>query len=160
MITKINNDTVGKFEFKEYPTVKFKKTLPHAVTPTKADSGCAGFDLTATQISDYNVNYIEYDTGIALELPPNHVGLLFPRSSISKTSLSLANSVGVVDSSYRGSIKFRFKDHNNYNGIQQYSIGDRIGQLVIIQYPEIILQESDELSVTSRGDGGFGSTGR
>jgi len=139
--------------------VKIKKLVPEAVIPTYAKEGDAGLDITAIDIlmeNNPHYGYIEYSTGLAIEIPEGYVGLLFPRSSISKTGMILANSVGVIDSEYRGEIKFRFKA---IPGTNLYDIGDRIGQLIIIPYPSIELEETDELSSTHRGDGGFGSSG-
>lgn len=156
--------------------VKIKKLHPDAVIPKYAKDGDAGLDLTAvgykegckTEIKLLNgweskivekrevdkILYKEYDTGIAVEIPEGHVGLVFPRSSISKTEATLANSVGVVDSNYRGSIKLRF-----YCDHCPYEIGDRVGQLIIMPYPQIEFEEVEELSDTERGSGGFGSSG-
>ena len=91
--------------------VKIKKLHPEAIIPSYATQGDAGMDITAvtTQI-DKSGLFIEYGTGITVEIPKGYVGLLFPRSSLSKTSLILANHVGVIDSGYRGEIKFRFKE--------------------------------------------------
>lgn len=154
--------------------VTFKKLHPDAVTPTYAKQGDAGLDLTAIS-KRIGKNYIEYGTGIAIEIPVGHVGLLFPRSSITKMApgVSLKNSVGVIDSGYRGELMFRFElpsDHfvwDNENFMDGRNIildtpmvGDKIGQLIIMPYPTIELTEVDELSDTDRGDGGFGSTGR
>ena len=83
---------------------------------------------------------------------------MFPRSSISKTKQILSNHVGVIDSGYRGEILFRFKKLAWDNG-EVYQEGDKVGQLVIIPIPAIELVEVDELSLTERGEGGFGSTG-
>ena len=80
--------------------VKIKKLSPVAVVPSYAQMGDAGLDLTAVTVSD-NANYIEYGTGLAVQIPEGYVGLVFARSSISKTSLILANGVGVIDSGYR-----------------------------------------------------------
>lgn len=137
--------------------IKFKKLNKGAFTPTKADSGSNGFDLTAISKKETE-NYIEYDTGIAFEVPVGYVGLLFPRSSVSNTQLVLANSVGVLDSSYRGSARFRFKKIYGTGNI--YEVGDRIGQIVFIPSPNFELQEVEELSETERGDGGFGASGK
>lgn len=91
--------------------VKIKKLHPDAVIPKYATIGDAGLDLTAVSMNiDKSGMFIEYGTGLAIEIPQGYVGLLFPRSSVSKTSLILANHVGVIDSGYRGEIKFRFKD--------------------------------------------------
>jgi dUTP pyrophosphatase len=154
--------------------VKFKKLHPDAVLPSYAHPGDNGLDLTA--ISNGKVTnsgpgepayyFVEFETGVAVELPPGHVGLIFPRSSISKTALSLANSVGVIDSAYRGEIKFRFKiDANLINKFPDipevaiYKKGDRIGQLIIMPVPIIEPEWTEELKETERGDQGFGSTG-
>jgi len=155
--------------------VKFKKLHEDAVLPKKANPGDAGMDIVC--VSDgVAINsgedknqwyYIEYQTGLAVEIPENHVGLLFPRSSISKSALLLSNSVGIIDSSFRGPVCLRFKiDANIANqavGEWQpaiYKKGDRIGQLMILPYPTIEPEFADELSETERGSGGFGSSGK
>jgi len=138
--------------------VNVKKLSDKAVIPQYAKPGDAGMDMTATSLIKSEV-YYEYGTDIAVEIPEGYVGLLFPRSSISKTKQILANHVGVIDSGYRGEIKFRFKKLAWDNG-EVYNIGDRIGQLIIIPYPQVALFEVDELSSSDRGDGGYGSTGK
>ena len=143
--------------------VRFKKLSPKAVTPSYATLGDAGMDVTAIgHRIDAKHNFIEYHTGLALEIPEGYVGLLFPRSSVSKMDVSLANCVGVVDSGYRGEITFRYKFAKDsfFAGVKRYNDGDRIGQLVIIPYPSIELEEADELNETVRGEGGYGSTGK
>jgi dUTP pyrophosphatase len=138
--------------------VKFKKLTKHASTPTYSKEGDAGLDLVAVDTyHDRDYSFVEYGTGLAVEIPEGYVGLLFPRSSISKTDFSLANSVGIIDSNYRGEVKMRFRT-SPYNGME-YDIGDRIGQLVIMPYPKIDLVEVTELSDSNRGAGGFGSSG-
>lgn len=137
--------------------VKIKKVHPEAVIPTYAKDGDAAMDLHAAEvIKDKYGNYV-YLTGIALEIPTGFVGLLLPRSSVSKTSMALANSVGVIDSGYRGEIMLKYRQTGDKNPI--YRAGDRVGQLMIIPYPKVELIEVDELSITDRGSGGFGSTG-
>ena len=137
--------------------VKFKKLNPKAIMPSYAKQGDAGLDMTAIQVLKHEM-YYEYRTGIAIEVPEGHVGLMFPRSSISKTKQILSNHVGVIDSGYRGEILFRFKKLAWDNG-EVYQEGDKVGQLVIIPIPAIELVEVDELSDSERGEGGFGSTG-
>lgn len=143
--------------------LKLKKLNDKAVIPSYADPGSAGMDLTAISekaIFEGSVSYIEYGTGIAVEIPEGFVGLIFPRSSISSsTSLVLSNSVGVIDSSYRGEIKFRFKSLMHAGG-KKYNVGDRIGQLVVIPYPQVDIEVVEELTDTSRGTGSYGSTGK
>ena len=149
--------------------IKIKKLHPDAVIPSYAKAGDAGMDMIAidSTISADGL-YVEYGTGIAVEVPEGYVGLLFPRSSVSKTTMVLANHVGVVDSGYRVEIKFRFKDLNmqqDFDGSWYcdetvYEVGNKIGQLVILPYPQIELVEATELSDSDRGDGGFGSSGK
>jgi dUTP pyrophosphatase len=145
--------------------VKIKKLVPNAVIPTYSKNGDAGLDIVATSILDDNNFYIEYGTGLAIEIPFGYVGLIFPRSSITNKTLILKNSVGVIDSGYRGEIKFRFqktyhKKNQEIIGDIFYNIGDKLGQIIILPYPNIELVETDELSSTDRGTGGYGSTGK
>ena len=143
--------------------VNIKKLHPDAVIPRYAKTGDAGLDMVAVSDAkpkfeaDSSILYQEYETGLALEIPEGYVGYIFPRSSISNKELILANCVGVIDSGYRGEIRFRFK----VTGANQPSIykkGDKIGQLIIMPIPGIELIEVDELSDSERGEGGFGST--
>ena len=155
------------------------KEIPTA-TLQYAKNGDAGIDLTATSKNYDEHGNIVYGTNRAFEIPHAYVGLLFPRSSNSKTNLVLSNSVGVIDSGYRGEVMFKFKttirtvtnlfdvardrnyeNLNVFNGFgNSYEIGDRIGQLIILPYPTIEFEESDELSETERGSGSYGSTGK
>lgn len=141
--------------------VKIKKLHENAVIPTYSKNGDAGMDLTAVDVV-YNDDYIAYKTGLSFEIPKGYVGLIFPRSSNSKKDLLLTNSVGVIDSGYRGEIELRFKPilNRKIENISTYKIGDRVGQIMILPYPQISFKEVDELSDTERGDGGFGSTGK
>jgi len=138
--------------------VKIKKLLPNIEIPKYAKDGDAGLDLIATHVSITDL-YIEYSTGLCIEIPEGYVGLLFPRSSISKYHLCLANSVGVVDSGYRGEIMARFKRTTNTAYETIYNVGDKVVQLIILPYPKIQLELVDDLTRTDRGAGGFGSTG-
>jgi dUTP pyrophosphatase len=140
--------------------LKVKKLHPDAVIPKYAKPGDAGLDLTAV-FKEWSADgtQVIYNIGLSFEIPDNHVGLIFPRSSIYKTDLFLSNSVGVIDSKFRGEVKaiFNYKGNDASN---VYNVGDRIAQLVIIPYPQIELVESDELSETERGTGGFGHSGK
>jgi len=144
--------------------IKIKKLHPDAVIPSYAKLGDAGLDLTAISM-EYNrlhsgSKFITYGTGLAIEIPEGYVGLIFPRSSISKTYLDLSNSVGVIDSGYRGEILFKFRiDAGARPNKECYKVGDRIGQLIIIPYPKIEFEEVTELSQTDRNTNGFGSSG-
>jgi dUTP pyrophosphatase len=148
------------------PLVKIKKVNPNAQLPKYAKPGDACFDLFAVSHPKYvyvessgSLDYLEYDTGIALEIPKGWKGLCYPRSSISKTCLTLANCVGVIDSGYRDTIKARFRPVGQFDPNRVYGYGDRIIQMEIVPVPEVTFQVVDELSDSERGKGGFGSTG-
>ena len=140
--------------------VKIKKLHKDAVIPAYGKPGDAGMDLTAISIEKDGYGNVVYGTGLAIEIPEGHVGLLFPRSSNSKTDLYLTNHVGVIDSGYRGEIMFKFRATPSLVNAKVYQVGDRVGQLIIIPYPQITLEESTELSDSERGEKGFGSTGK
>lgn len=146
--------------------VKIKKLHPDAIIPKYAHSTDAGLDLTAVSM-EYSNGVYTYGTGLSIEIPEGYVGLIFPRSSCYKQELWQTNSVGVIDSGYRGEIKFKFKnvitrmssEEWNMRESSIWQVGDRIGQLIIIPYPSITLEEVEDLSTSDRQDGGFGSTG-
>jgi dUTP pyrophosphatase len=141
--------------------VRIKKLNENAVIPSYAKSGDAGMDLVATSIISENDTQITYGIGLALEIPNGFVGLIFPRSSVRKTRLMLSNCVGVVDSGYRGELQATFnKVNQNSIAENDYKVGDRIAQIMIIPHPPIEFDEVAELSDTERGEGGFGSTGK
>ena len=135
--------------------VKFKKLHENAVLPKYSKPGDAGMDLTVVGYEQINNQLIKYKFGLAVEIPEGHVGLLFPRSSIYKKSALLSNSVGVIDSQYRGEIMAVFNQLSH----DKYKIGERAVQLIIMPYPNIEPKWSEELSETERGIGGYGSTG-
>lgn len=144
--------------------VKIKKLNESAVIPKYSKAGDAGMDLVATSREIDKYGNIVYGTGLAFEIPKGYVGLLFPRSSISKYDMNLTNSTGVLDSGYRGEVFFKFKRPSRFINLFEdcsiYNIGDRIGQIIILPYPQIEFEEVEELSETDRGIGGFGSTGK
>ena len=135
--------------------VRIKRLHPDAVIPNYAKAGDAGMDLTAVS-AKRAWDIVTYGTGLAIEIPEGYVGLLFPRSSVYKTSMALSNCVGVIDSGYRGEIMLKFRSITSDNC---YKVGDRIGQLIIMPYPQVELEEVEDLSSTDRGSGGYGSTG-
>lgn len=164
--------------------IKIKKLHANAVVPEYAHATDAGLDLVATT-KEFLEGVAIYGTGLALEIPQGYVGLIFPRSSILKNDMSLVNSVGVIDSGYRGEIKLNFSlnhkgqsklwtgDINDALGqvlptsqpvfiskvIEGYEVGDRIGQLIVVPYPKVTFQVTEYLSPSDRGENGFGSTG-
>jgi len=140
--------------------MKVQKLVEHAEIPERAHKWDAGLDLVATDMyHDREYGFVEYGTGIAVEIPKGYVGLLFPRSSVSKKDLQLANSVGVIDSNYRGEVKLRYRHTDDPESSDVYSVGDRVGQLVLVPCPQVRTLEVEKLSDTSRGTGGFGSSG-
>ena len=140
--------------------IKFKKIKETAKAPERAHDSDAGFDLFCNGFnyppSIDSMLFVEASTGIAIEIPDGYVGLVFPRSSISNTKHMLRNSVGVIDSGYRGEIKLRFSIDDSD---KKYRIGDKIGQIVFLKLPEVSLVESTDLSSSDRSTGSFGSTG-
>ena len=160
--------------------VKIKKLNEDAVTPTYSKDGDAGMDLVATSKSLDKEGNVVYGTGLAFEIPKGYVGFVFPRSSNAKQQLLLSNSVGVIDSGYRGEVMLKFKSSASsfslktliklifnpdsnitlINNVKiSYNVGERIGQIIILPYPQIEFEEAEELSETERGNGGYGSTG-
>ena len=148
--------------------VRIKKLHPNAVIPTYAKDGDAGMDLTAVTKSYDRDGNIVYGTGLAFEIPKGYVGLVFPRSSLSRLDIALSNCVGVIDSGYRGEVSVKFKPAMLFNREQRpiilnnriYEVGERVAQIIIIPYPQITFIEADELSETERGTGGYGSSGK
>lgn len=144
--------------------LKIKKLNENAVIPSYAKDGDACFDLTCVSVNIED-KYIEYGTGLAVEIPKGYVGLIFPRSSVTKKDLMLKNGTGIIDSGYRGEISFRFhRFTHELLGMtipmpDIYEIGERVGQMMILPYPTVEFEEVDELSDTERGKGGYGSTG-
>ena len=137
--------------------IKIKKLSENAVIPKYARHGDAGMDLTVTDIEIVDHFHVKYKFGIAIEIPLGYVGLVFPRSSIYKQGQILTNSVGVIDSGYRGEICAVMMGNNSY---LSYKVGDRAAQIMIIPYPQIEFEESNYLSESERGSGGYGSTGK
>lgn len=143
-------------------TLKIKKVNENAIIPKRATGGSAGLDLCACIDEPLTILggvTAVIPTGLAIELPNENYGaFVFARSGLSiKHGIGLLNSVGVVDSDYRGEIKVGV-----INQIQEeYTImpGERIAQLVIMPVSNMPVQEVEEINDTVRGSGGFGSTG-
>lgn len=166
--------------------VKIKKMHPDAVMPTYSTNDAAGMDLTAVSVEIDNYGNKVYHTGLAFEIPKGYAGFIFPRSSNAKKNLWLTNSVGIVDADFRGEVTLKYKasirlisslkcrlklffkrlNEGNNVGVtnvwdnDDYQVGERVGQLVIMPFPHIEFEEVSELSKTVRGKGGYGSTGR
>ena len=132
------------------------------ILPTKANTTDAGYDLTATRLTqeldDAGKVMLVYHTDIAVEIPENHVGLLFMRSSVANRSIMLTNAVGVIDSGYRGELMMKFKITTD-SLPRVYQPGERIGQLVIVPCCNIFEPVFvDNLTQSDRGENGYGSS--
>lgn len=148
--------------------VKIKKLRADAILPRYATDGSGCFDLFVP--TDEQRRLIDegeaatLPTGLAFEIPEDHVMLVFSRSGHGfKNNVRLSNSVGVVDSDYRGEVGVKLiKDYERRcDPYEKFEInpGDRIAQALIIPVPRVTFIEVDELGETERGEGGFGSTG-
>lgn len=168
--------------------VKIKKLHKDAVIPQYAHGTDAGLDLTAVSRKHDEYGNVVYGFGLSFEIPEGYVGLIFPRSSNHKHYLTLTNSVGVIDSGYRGEVTAKFS-HNLIDFVPRnfierimyfisgrlrglhadirasqdcsydYNVGDRVAQMIIIPYPKVMFEEVQELSESERGTNGYGSTG-
>lgn len=154
--------------------IKIKKLHPDAIIPKYATPGAACFDLHALAAKTtplFPGEKLTFRTGLAFEIPSDHVMLVFSRSGHGfKSDIRLANCVGVIDSDYRGEVAVKLVSDDQTFGrslfgafedksILQFSPGDRIAQAMIIPVQQVSFLEVDELSETERGTGGFGSTG-
>lgn len=141
--------------------VNVKKLNENAKLPAYGSEYAAGADLYACIDGDLQVaphETVVVPTGIAMELPLGYAGLIYARSGLAtKKGLAPANKVGVVDCDYRGEVKVALHNHSEIP--QTVSAGERIAQMVIAPYLAVKFCESDTLSETVRGEGGFGSTG-
>ena len=143
--------------------LKIVKKNKNAQTPYRATSGSAGLDLCACIEEPVCIapqQLVKVPTGIAISLPSkNYVALVFARSGLGiKHGISLANGVGVIDSDYRGEVCVGLCNLSS----EPYTIqpGERVAQMVIMPTCPLDIQEVDELDSTSRGESGFGSTGK
>ena len=148
-------------------TLKFKRLTSTAILPTRATAGAACFDLYADEqqwLDDMRTRRM-VGTGIAIELPPGHVGLICSRSGLAaKEGIFVVNAPGVIDEDYRGELKISlgrlpFTPQWPSETIFLIDSGMRIAQLMILPLPQLTVEEVTDLTTTERGDGGFGSTG-
>ena len=142
--------------------IKIKKLHANAKVPTYGTACAAGADLYA--VLDAPVTLAPHETkaiatGLALEIPVGLVGLVFARSGLScKQDLAPANKVGVIDADYRGEVMVMLHNHGTQTRTVQN--GDRVAQIAFVPYVQAQFVESDTLSDTVRGAGGFGHTGK
>ena len=141
-------------------TVRVKKLRENAVLPSYGSDYAAGADLYACNAVTVEPGATEFvQTGLALEVLAGYAGLVYARSGLAcKKGLAPANKVGVIDADYRGEIMVALYNHSSQ--AVEIEPGERVAQLVITPYLTAVFEETEELSDTVRGEGGFGSTGR
>lgn len=141
--------------------VKIKRIDDNAIFPIRGTKGSAGMDLTAisitTEVNESGEIILVYHTGLSIEIPEGYMGILLPRSSICKKPMSMCNAVGLIDSDFRGEITAKFRTTVPVVP-SVYQPGERICQLLILPVPDVQFEESETLSETDRGEGGYGST--
>ena len=139
----------------------FKRLDPDASLPEQAHPGDAGLDLRS--VMDVEVKpgeRVMVRTGLAVAIPDGHAGLVLPRSGLaSKHGLTLSNAPGLIDAGYRGEVVCAVVNLDREETVR-IAKGDRVAQLVIVQVPEVSPTWVEELPGSTRGEGGFGSTGR
>ena len=142
----------------ELPVIKLKD---NAVVPTRAHPGDAGLDLYSTEPAHLGPGERwSVGTGIALEIPEGHAGLVLPRSGLAREhGIALVNSPGLIDAGYRGEIRVLLLNTDPAETVR-IEAGARIAQLVVTPVAIAEPVEATALSESARGDGGFGSSGR
>ena len=142
--------------------IRVKKLRSEATIPTYGSAAAAGADLYACLEEEVTIpagKTVFIPTGLAMEIPSGCAGLIYARSSMgTKRGLAPANKVGVIDSDYRGEVMVAL--HNHSQDDQTVQPGERVAQLVITPVFTSGFEETDDLTDTVRGIGGFGSTGR
>ena len=142
--------------------IGIKKLTETAQIPMRGSDYAAGYDLYADIQEKLCVtphNSVKIPTGLALEIPEGYFGAVYARSGLAcKESLRPANCVGVIDADYRGPVMVVL--HNDSEQAREITPGERVAQLVIMPFLPVVFKEMDDLSQTTRGEGGFGSTGK
>ena len=142
-------------------TLLFRRLSPAAAAPVRAHHGDAGYDLHAAEAADIGAGErADVGTGLALAIPDGHAGLVLPRSGLAaRHGIALVNAPGLIDSGYRGEVRVLLLNTDPSDRFQ-VAPGDRIAQLVIVRHEAPEPEEAGELEASSRGEAGFGSTGR
>lgn len=139
-------------------SIRIQKLQDNAIAPKRQTHHSAGYDLYANQ----GCNLLPGEscligTGIAMEIPDGFVGLIMSRSG-SAVKHGIEKGAGVIDSDYRGEVKVLLRNFSNDTFF--INPGDRIAQMIIVQYLSLEIEEVERLTSTDRGEGGFGSTGK
>jgi dUTP pyrophosphatase len=140
--------------------LRFTRLTADAVAPLRAHDDDAGLDLCAAEAVDLAPGArASVGTGIAVAIPEGRAGLVLPRSGLAvRHGISLVNAPGLIDSGYRGELRVLLLNTDRRESFS-VGVGDRIAQLVIVRHESPELVEVEDLGQTSRGAGGFGSTG-
>jgi len=140
--------------------INFKRLNEHAKLPTQGSLHAACFDVYAASVKIERPNKMIVGLGFATEIPKGYKGIIVPRSSLSKQNWVLANSIGVIDADYRGEwmVVFRCLGEMISHPLP-FGVGDRCAQIYFEKIQDVEFIQTDELSDTERGEGGFGSTG-
>ena len=138
----------------------FKRLDPAAELPAQAHEGDAGLDLCSSiDVEVLPGERAMVPTGLSVAIPDGHAGLVLPRSGLaSRQGLTLANAPGLIDSGYRGEVTCAVVNLDRDQAVK-IRRGDRIAQLMVVALPQILPSWVDDLPPSSRGEGGFGSTG-
>ena len=141
--------------------LRVQRLTTTAVLPSRATTGDAGLDLYASEPASLGAGErASVGTGIAIEIPAGHAGLVLPRSGwAAKHGISLVNAPGLIDAGYRGEVRVLLLNTDREEAFE-ISEGDRIAQLLVVPFASLEPVESASLAKSERGEGGFGSTGR
>ncbi len=140
--------------------LRFTKLNPEARPPTRSNDGDAGIDLCAAEPARIEPGErAAVGTGIAVEIPEGHAGLVLPRSGLAlKHGIALVNAPGLIDPGYRGELRVLLLNTDKSDAYE-VSPGDRVAQLLLTPFADAEPVEADALEASARGEGGFGSTG-
>jgi dUTP pyrophosphatase len=141
--------------------LRVRRLIGTAILPTRAHDGDAGLDLFAAEHATIGPGErASVGTGIAVEIPAGHAGLVLPRSGLAdRHGIALVNAPGLIDSGYRGELRVLLLNTDPTDAFE-VAAGDRIAQLLVAPFAEVEAVEATELAVSSRGVAGFGSSGR
>lgn len=139
--------------------VKFKKLHADAKLPVKGSLDAACFDVYATSAKAEYGGKVTYGLGFATEIPKGYMGILIPRSNLTKHRWMMNHSTGIIDSDYRGEWMLKLSSIGDVFEPLPYGVGDRVGQIYFIPVLSTTFEEVEELDSSERGEGGFGSSG-
>lgn len=140
--------------------MKIKLNHPQAKMPTYATDGSACFDLYCAEVLEMHSDTVTINTGLIAEIPHGYAMMVYSRSGHGfKSDTRLSNSVGVIDSDYRGEVMVKLRKDSLMAKPPELTVGSRIAQAMLIPVEQVSFELSDEISDSERGSGGFGSSG-